>query len=52
MCAVVFFPLGFNETPHKFEERYLQENQAGVSVVDRIPDFAKEKCGNHNFIKI
>lgn len=52
MYSVLFFPLGFNKTPHKFEERYLQENYAGVSVVDSISDFAKEKCGNHNFIMI
>lgn len=35
MCAVLFFLQGFNETAHKFEEGYVQENQEGISALDR-----------------
>lgn len=50
MCVVLFFPQGFNETAHKFEEGYLEEDERGICAMDRASDLNKNKCVNHNFI--
>lgn len=49
MCAVIFFPQGFNETILRFEEGYLQEDEGGIFAMDKGPDLTKDKCVNHNF---
>lgn len=47
MCAVLFFPLGFNEAAHRDKGGYLQKSQEEIPFKDRTLDFTKEKSDNH-----